>query len=176
MAKLKPCPSCGHDPTLKESAFRSPLAMHSPMYYAICSNPDCPSQIITGVHATEEQAIAEWNRKVNKDNKLNFDYYVSDAEIREWMDAEIVRLGELFKGFEITWYQCDDFVFAVEVWSETKNPSLRLNEPHGRHLVVGRVQDRYGYDCISVLQREGRKLYHLLNKDYPVHRDLGRKK
>lgn len=97
----------------------------------------------------------------------------TDAEIREWMDAEIKRLGELFKGFEITWHR-NEFVYWVELWSETKNSPPNLQDPHGRHFNVGEVVDRYGLDPIGIVQHEGRKLYHRLKKDYPVHRDLRR--
>jgi len=108
-------------------------------------------------------------------DELKFECLVSDREIRAWMDAEIARLGELFKGFEITWCHYDDFKYSVDLWSETKNPVVLLSDPHGHCLTIGTVFDRYGFDPIEVLQREGRKLYHQLKKDYPVRRILGRK-
>lgn len=104
---------------------------------------------------------------------LKYTANATDKEIREWMDAEIVRLGDLLKGFEITWHR-SEFVYWIEIWSEVKNPQLQLNFPHGRSVKVGEVRDRYGYDPVEILQREGRKLYHRLKKDYPIHRDLRR--
>lgn len=104
---------------------------------------------------------------------LKYTENATDEEIRAWMDAEIARLGDLFREFEITWHR-NEFVFWVEIWSETKNPQLSLSAPHGRGLKVGEVCDRYGYDPIGILQKEGRRLYHRLKNDYPVHRDLRR--
>lgn len=107
-------------------------------------------------------------------NELRFEYNATDEEIRAWMDAEIIRLGDLFNGFEITWHQYSDFEYSVDLWSEVKNPSIRLDMPHGRHLIIGKVCDRCGYDPIPILQSEGRKLYYKLKNDYPVKRELWR--
>lgn len=110
----------------------------------------------------------------NTQKKPQYQVNATDDEIRAWMDAEIVRLGDLFKGFELTWHR-NEFTYWVELWSQTKDPSRSLNEPHGCHFNVSEITDSYGFDVLGTIQNEGRKLYHRLRKDYPVVRDLGRK-
>lgn len=63
-----PC-KCGGHAVIKQSAFRSPLTMEKPLYFAVCSRLNCPYRAITGVHKTEAEVIQEWNgRAGGKEN------------------------------------------------------------------------------------------------------------
>lgn len=97
-----------------------------------------------------------------------------DEEIRAWMDAEIVRLGDLFRGFEVTWHNTGDYRFGqLYLWSEANHVSDSLNQPWGKGFMLCEVRDDDG-NYLPTIQAEGRKLYHRLKKDYVIHRDLGR--
>ena len=105
--------------------------------------------------------------------ELQFEFDVTDDEIRPWMDAEIVRLGEWLKNFTITWH-CNEFRYWLEIWSESKTNFIRSSDPVGKCFRIGEVASNEGWLALPVIQHEGRKLYHRLKKDYPVVRDLGK--
>lgn len=97
-----------------------------------------------------------------------------DEEIRAWMDAELVRLGEWFREFEISWGR-NETHYYLTVWSQAKRDcSGSLNQPWGKGFDVAWVADS-DEDEILLLQSEGRKLYYRLKGQYIIHRDLGRK-
>lgn len=105
-------------------------------------------------------------------SKCDIDFAVSEEDLRAWMDGEIIRLGEWFEGFEITWHR-DDVRHWVEIWSEAKrDPAVRL---YGRGLMVGEIYDSEGLS-LPAIQEAGRKLYYSLRKDYPIKRNLGVRK
>lgn len=105
---------------------------------------------------------------------IKLEVNVPDEELRAWMDAEIARLGKWFDRFEITWHRTGNFRYGqLYLRSETKYDNGRLNHPYGRGVLVAEVKDEDGL-WLPIIQREGRKLYHKLKKDYPVHRDLGK--
>lgn len=105
--------------------------------------------------------------------ELKFENCATDEEIRAWMDAEIVRLGDVFKGFEITWHR-NEVLHWLEIWSESRATFCNANDSVGKGLCVGEVFSNEDWLALPIIQHEGRKLYHRLKKDYPVHRDLGR--
>jgi hypothetical protein len=57
MASLMPCPFCGHPPRWEE---RPPSARG-----LACVNPDCGIEVRTRRTGTEEEVIAEWNRRAD---------------------------------------------------------------------------------------------------------------
>ena len=104
-------------------------------------------------------------------NELKFEYDVTYEEVRKWMDAEIVRLGEWFREFTITWHR-NEVCHWLEIWSESKTTFRNCNEPVGRGFRVGVVDTDEDWRAVPIIQHEGRKLYYRLKKDYPVVRDL----
>lgn len=105
--------------------------------------------------------------------EFEMDFLVSDKEIRAWMDAEIVRLGEWFKSFTITWHR-NGKIHWLELWSESAGDLSRSGIPAGKNIRIGEISTDEDWIPLPILQHEGRKLYHKLKKDYVVHRDLGR--
>ena len=104
-----------------------------------------------------------------------FKWLLSDAEIRSWMDSEIVRLGEWFDRFSITWYYSGNHAYGqLYLWSESKCDYGKMNHPYGKGKMLAECHDPNGL-WLETIQAEGRKLYHRLKKDYPIARDLGRK-
>lgn len=112
-------------------------------------------------------------RRMNMTSELKYEPIVTDEEICEWMDGELVRLGDCFKGFEISLCRNETHHFLT-VWSMANlSPNGCMNQPWGKGFDVGKVVDSFG-ESIPLLQHEGRKLYHRLKKDYPIHRDLSK--
>ena len=103
---------------------------------------------------------------------LRFEHAATDEEIRAWMDGEITRLGEWFREFTITWHR-NEVLHWLEIWSESKNTLRYGGAPGGKCFCVGEVFSDEEWLALPVIQHEGRKLYHRLKKNYPVHRDLG---
>lgn len=95
-----------------------------------------------------------------------------DEEIRAWMDVELVRLGDWFRDFEISWGR-NETHHCLTVWSHAKPDYDGMNHPYGKGLDVAKVADPDGLS-LPLIQSEGRKLYYRLKREYPVHRDLGR--
>lgn len=100
-------------------------------------------------------------------------FNVTEEELRAWMDAEIVRLGGSFNGFDITWHR-DERIHWLELWSNATADHRAANAPFGKCIRIGVVPTDESWVAVPILQQEGRKLYHKLRKDYPVKRDLGR--
>lgn len=57
--KLKPCPFCGKD---KVSLVKEQYA-----YRVICINPNCHIPPFTNWQATKQEAINDWNRRVENE-------------------------------------------------------------------------------------------------------------
>ena len=106
--------------------------------------------------------------------ELKYTVNATDEEIREWMDAEIARLGEWFDHFLITWHRTGNYCYGqLYLWSESKYDYGKLNHPFGRGLMLGEAYDTDGL-YLPAIQEEGRKLYYRLKNDYHIRRDLGR--
>ena len=95
-----------------------------------------------------------------------------DEEIRGWMDAEMARMGDWFRDFEISWGRNETHHYLT-VWSHAKPDFGRMNHPFGKGLDVAWVADPDG-ESLPLIQSEGRKLYYRLKGQYVIHRDLGR--
>lgn len=98
-------------------------------------------------------------------------YHMTEDELRAWMDAELVRLGSWFRGFEISWHSDEDF-YSLEVWSLSS--LVPGDHPYGAGKTVLTIRDTTGF-CLPEIQKAGRKLYYQLRNTYKVHKDLGRK-
>lgn len=108
-------------------------------------------------------------------NKLSYEACVTEEEIRAWMDDEIVRLGDWFNGFEISWHRTGYFYIGqLFLWSESKYDCGKVSHPYGSGLLIGEARDVFG-SYLPIIQSEGRKLYYKLKKDYSVRRDLSAK-
>lgn len=106
------------------------------------------------------------------------EYLVTDEELRSWMDSEVVRMGEKFEKFELTWER-NEIEHFLMIYSNSKMPKEPYNDlshyPFGRGLEIVEVADRDGFS-LPVIQAAGRKLYYSLRKDYPVKRDFAQPK
>lgn len=105
---------------------------------------------------------------------VKFEVNATDEEIRTWMDAEIVRLGEWFRDFTITWHRNERYHW-LEMWSNSMSDFSIASNPVGKGFRIGVVPTNEDWMAVPVLQQEGRKLYYCLKKDYPVTRDLSRR-
>ena len=100
-----------------------------------------------------------------------FERCATDEEVRAWMDAEISRLGDQFKGFELTWHRSER-LFWLEIWSESTTDPRVAPELLGHVLRVGEVATTEDWVAVPIIRVEGRKLYFQLRKDYRIQRDL----
>lgn len=64
MEELKPCPFCGMTPTLYESVDFGSGKVNKTAYRVECNN----CRIHSSFHFLPENAVHEWNRKVEKVN------------------------------------------------------------------------------------------------------------
>lgn len=102
---------------------------------------------------------------------MQYQIELSDGEIRAWMDHEIIRLGNWFTTFCITWHRNEQYHWA-EITSETKLGSPGDMRPFGSTLRLGDIADSEG-ESLPSIQHEARRLWYRLRKDYPIYRDLG---
>lgn len=106
-----------------------------------------------------------------------------EDDIRQFMDEQIACMGDNLVGFEITWCQTKTTIDLVigSVGKPLTRDEARVGlkeqdfiKRFGRSITVGYIKDPDGI-YLDVIQKEGRRLYYGLRKDYPnIHRNLGR--
>ena len=57
-ARIKPCPCCGEQPTLRQL---------NDKYYYICENPKCTLEPMTPAYKNKGSATRAWNKRYTKD-------------------------------------------------------------------------------------------------------------
>lgn len=107
----------------------------------------------------------------------------TEDSIRRFIDKQIACMGDNLVGFEITWCQTKTTIDLVigSVGKPLTRDEARVGlkeqdftKRFGRSITVGYIKDPDGI-CLDVIQKEGRKLYYRLRKDYPnTYRNLGR--
>ena len=63
--KLKPCPFCGGEATIKRNLYGD--------YYIACNNKNCLCVAFTIIFARESEAIGVWNRRGGCENNEDND-------------------------------------------------------------------------------------------------------
>lgn len=101
---------------------------------------------------------------------------VNDGQIRDFIAFEKNRLGDLLRGFTISWYQTE-MEYHLELFSEgSQKPIADHPFPFGKGFRLGSIPKLIdGCDTLIHMQQAGRAFYFLWKKEIEnLKRDLGK--